>query len=59
MFGVMQLPSFPVFSAAGGTVSDMDYADFLNMDLVAGDMDDPVDFSNINVNELMAYSKSD
>jgi hypothetical protein len=28
------------------------------MDLVSGDMDVPVDFSSINVSDLMAYNKS-
>ncbi|XP_022249691.1 signal transducer and activator of transcription 5B-like isoform X2 [Limulus polyphemus] len=41
---------------AGAAVSDMDY-DFLNMDLMSGDMEVPVDFSSINVSDLVAYTK--
>ncbi len=47
----------PIFSVVGGTGTVDDY-DFMNMDLVSGDMDVPVDFSSINVSDLMAYNKS-
>ncbi|XP_013779006.1 signal transducer and activator of transcription 5B-like isoform X1 [Limulus polyphemus] len=43
---------------AGAAVSDMDY-DLLGMDLMSGDMDVPVDFSTINVSDLVAYTKSE
>lgn len=48
---------FLIFSAVGGTGTVDDYADLINMDMVA-DLDVPVDFSAINVSELMAYTKS-
>lgn len=52
---------FFVISSVGGSgpVGDMDYVDLINnMDLVSSDMDDAVDFSSINVSELMAYNKT-
>lgn len=52
---------FSVISSIGGSgpVGDMDYVDLIsNMDLVSSDMDDAVDFSSINVSELMAYNKT-
>jgi len=49
---------FSIFSAVGGTGTIDEFAELMNMDLVNGDMDVPVDFSSINVSDLMAYNKS-
>ncbi len=50
--------SFLIFSAVGGMGGTVDdYTDLMSMDLVS-DMDAPVDFSSINVSDLMSYSKS-
>lgn len=42
---------------AGLAISDMDY-DPLGMDLHSGEMEIPFDFTSINVNDFVAYSKS-
>jgi len=48
---------FSIFSVVGGAGTVDEFAELMNMDLVTGDMDVPVDFSSINVSDLMAYSK--
>jgi len=45
-------------NAVGGTGTVDDYADLINTMDLTSDFDVPVDFSSINVSELMAYTKS-